>query len=67
MDTNLELNVRVKHVTCDDKIGIVTAILRRSTGTVYGVTWSNDLAERWHSLAELEPVGLFKSPIGFAT
>jgi len=34
--------------------GMVTAIMFKGTGMLYGVTWSNDMEEKWHSENELQ-------------
>jgi hypothetical protein len=47
------IGAKVRHRSCDSKIGVVTATCTRSYGTNYGVVW-DDLTERWHAAEELE-------------
>jgi hypothetical protein len=48
----IKLRLIVKHASGAEKCGVVAAVLERTSGTTYGVTW-DDLAERWHAADEL--------------
>jgi hypothetical protein len=60
------LNQQVKHRSGAQKVGIVTAIITRSSGVQYGVTW-DDLTERWHAADEIEPHDQGQRAIGLPT
>lgn len=44
-----------------DNPGLVTGILQRATGIIYLVTWSADMAERYHAENELTEEKSFHS------
>ncbi len=47
------LGQKVWHVLSEEHVGIVSAIIIRGYGFLYGVTWSNDLCEGKHDEYEL--------------
>lgn len=65
MKANPKLRQVVGFALDPSKTGIVTAVLRRCTGTAYGVTWTSDMAEKWHAKCELGPAKNGNAKIGF--
>lgn len=49
----------VKHVTDDDRKGVVTGVLFRKTCVMYFVTWDGDFDEKTHEDFELRPFESF--------
>lgn len=53
-----ELGDTVEFAVGDEKVGIVTGILFRSSGVLYMVTWAEDLNEVPHFDIELKALGV---------
>ena len=58
------LGKEVRHISNPAKIGYVTGISIRGSGTQLAVTW-DDLIERWHAIHELLPPPKAKQIRGF--
>ncbi len=61
-----QLDEQVRHKSGALKVGIVTAILTRTNGVQYGVTW-DDLTERYHAASELESFPADSKSMGMPT